>query len=147
MRHFTVSIIIIHQNKTLLHLHKKLGVWLPVGGHIHENELPEDAARREAQEEAGLKIQLLNSEPLLALTDAKELIQPAHIILEDIEPGHQHIDLVYYATSKTDKLDPQEGEAKEIKWVDAEELKTMDNIPQNARVLALEALNILSWPK
>jgi 8-oxo-dGTP pyrophosphatase MutT (NUDIX family) len=36
--------------------HKKLGKWLPPGGHIEPNELPDDAACREVLEETGLKV-------------------------------------------------------------------------------------------
>jgi len=143
MRHFTVSAIIIHNHKALFHLHKKLGVWLPVGGHINENELPEEATLREAREEAGLDIELYNPDRSEGLTDAVQLIRPAHIILEDIEPGHQHIDLVYYATSKTAELNPEEGEAREIKWVTQEELQAMENVPENAKILAPSALKTL----
>ncbi|MCR4280214.1 MAG: hypothetical protein NUV82_02175 [Candidatus Komeilibacteria bacterium] len=31
---------IFHQNKVLLVHHTKLGLWLPVGGHIDANETP-----------------------------------------------------------------------------------------------------------
>ena len=40
-RHFTATTVIVHKNKVLLHLHKKLGIWIPVGGHIDRDELPE----------------------------------------------------------------------------------------------------------
>lgn len=40
----------------LLHLHKKLGKWLPVGGHIEQGELPDMAALREIKEESALEV-------------------------------------------------------------------------------------------
>ena len=49
-RHFTATTYVIHEGKVLMHLHKSLGVWLPVGGHIDENETPEQAALREIKE-------------------------------------------------------------------------------------------------
>ncbi len=99
-RDFTVSIIIVYKEKALLHLHKKMDKWLPVGGHIERNELPEEAAVREAKEESGLKIVLYNPDKQVGMGDARQLVRPAHILLEDIEQFHQHIDFVYYATAK-----------------------------------------------
>ncbi len=54
-KHFTVSIFIVHKDKVLLHVHKRAKKILPLGGHIEPNELPEDACKREVQEESGLK--------------------------------------------------------------------------------------------
>ncbi len=33
-RHFTVAVFVVWGGKVLLHLHRKLGMWLPPGGHI-----------------------------------------------------------------------------------------------------------------
>ena len=40
----------------MLHLHKRLDLWLQPGGHIEPGETPWDAARREAHEETGLDV-------------------------------------------------------------------------------------------
>ena len=52
----TVGGYIIHNNKVLLIHHNKLNLWLPVGGHIDENETPDQALRREIKEEVNLDI-------------------------------------------------------------------------------------------
>ena len=49
-----------NENKTLLVFHKKLQMWLPVGGHIEINETPENALEREFKEETRLKVIALN---------------------------------------------------------------------------------------
>ena len=46
-RHFTVAVFVVWEGKVLLHFHRKLGMWLPPGGHIEEGELPDEAAVRE----------------------------------------------------------------------------------------------------
>ncbi len=51
---FTASVYIVREGKVLLHKHKKLGIWLPPGGHIEPEEDPNQAALREAKEESGL---------------------------------------------------------------------------------------------
>ena len=40
-RHFTVAVFVVRDGKVLLHWHRKLGMWLPPGGHIERGELPE----------------------------------------------------------------------------------------------------------
>ena len=60
-RDFTATTFVVDAGATLLLLHKKLGAWLPPGGHIGPNELPEDAAVREVREETGLEVELLGS--------------------------------------------------------------------------------------
>ncbi len=141
-RHFTATTIIVFKQKVLLHMHKKLGVWLPVGGHIDLNELPENAALREIKEESGLEVELFNPDKKIDFGDARQLMRPVHIILEDINEFHQHIDFIYYAKAKTFELNPSEGETKNLKWLSSDEIKKLDKIPINTKKLALEALQI-----
>ena len=58
-RHFTVAVFVVCEGKVLLHLHRKLGMWPPPGGHIEKGELPDEAAAREVFEETGVKIELV----------------------------------------------------------------------------------------
>ena len=97
-RDFTVATFVIHDDKVLLLWHRKLSMWLPPGGHIDPNELPDEAAVREVKEETGLDVVLLSkpSQPQLPNSPVP-LARPEAIQLEDIGPGHQHIDLIYFA--------------------------------------------------
>ena len=95
-RHFTVAVFVVWEGKVLLHLHKKLGMWLPPGGHIEPGELPDDAAVREVYEETGLRVELVG-ERREDVDDPVQLHRPAGVQLENIGPGHQHIDLIYFA--------------------------------------------------
>lgn len=98
-RDFTVAVFVIHNGHVLLHLHQKLGIWLPPGGHIEPNELPDEAAVREVLEEAGIVIELFGSRGIQ--TDDPEmplqLVRPEGIQLEHIAEDHEHIDLIYFA--------------------------------------------------
>ena len=58
-RHFTVAVFVVWEGKVLLHRHRKLGMWLPPGGHIERDELPDDAAVREVLEETGVEVELV----------------------------------------------------------------------------------------
>jgi len=142
-KHFTATTLIVSQGKVLLHFHKKLSLWLPVGGHIDRDELPEETAVREVKEETGLDIKLYNPDPDLSMSDAKQTIRPSHILLEDINEHHQHIDFIYYATSDAMELNPDDGETNDMKWLTTDEIEKME-IPNNVKVCAIEALQLLS---
>ncbi|NMC51957.1 NUDIX domain-containing protein [Candidatus Kuenenbacteria bacterium] len=142
-RHFTATTIIVHKNKVLLHLHKKLGIWIPVGGHIDRDELPQEAALREIKEESGLEITMYNPDKQIKMGDAKQLFRPMHILLENINQFHQHIDFIYYASAKSNKINPQNGETTNLKWFTAKEIKTLGGAPKNTKALSLEAIKLL----
>ncbi|NMD23548.1 MAG: NUDIX domain-containing protein, partial [Actinobacteria bacterium] len=59
--HVTASAIVVtdDRRRVLLHLHKRMNMWLQPGGHIDAGELPWSAALREACEETGLPAQLV----------------------------------------------------------------------------------------
>jgi 8-oxo-dGTP pyrophosphatase MutT (NUDIX family) len=86
-RHFTVAVFVVWEGKVLLHLHRKLGMWLPPGGHIERDELPDDAAVREVFEETGVEVELVG-ERREDVDDPIQLHRPAGVQLENIGP-HQ----------------------------------------------------------
>ncbi|MBA2448761.1 MAG: NUDIX domain-containing protein [Chloroflexi bacterium] len=96
VREFTVAVFVVNRGQVLLLFHPKLGMWLPPGGHIESGELPDEAAVREVLEETGVPVRLVG-EPPLEVEYPRQLVRPAGVQLEDIAPGHQHIDLVYFA--------------------------------------------------
>jgi len=137
-RDFVATAYVVKDAKTLLILHKKLGLWLPPGGHIEQDELPCDAVIREVEEETGLKIKLFgNSTPVYdagkpELKDVEMLAMPNHIQLEHIEPGHQHIDLVYIAKVIGGEENHRQEEADDMKWFSNEDLDR-EEISENVR--------------
>lgn len=148
-KHFTVSIFIVHEDKVLLHSHKKANKILPLGGHIEVNELPEEACIREAEEESGLKINLYNPvntevKKSCELSGEKLLANPMHTILGEITPEHYHIDFVYYASAKSYETKPADGESNLLKWYTKDELKNSNNIQENILTMASEALILLT---
>ena len=97
---------------TLLHWHRKVGLWLPPGGHIEPNEDPMQAARREALEETGIVVELLPTTSAFSYGDPPQLSPPATIMVEPIgsfddEDAHHHIDMIYFAR-------PASGEPSDV---------------------------------
>lgn len=103
--HVTASALLVAEDRSriLLHRHKRLGLWLQPGGHIDPDELPWDAARREAEEETGLPV-------ALSSTDL------AHVDVHPGPRGHTHLDLRYLITSPVVAPSPAEGESQEAQW-------------------------------
>ena len=146
LRHFTVAVFVVHGRRVLLHYHRKLGKWLPPGGHIEDNELPDEAAIREVREETGIRARLVGGHGL-PIDEPRQLVLPAGIQLENIYPGHQHVDLVYFAMPDPDdvqsaEIDPRLAESDQVAWYAADRLAALgasDEIQAWAR-RALDAL-------
>lgn len=139
-RDFVTATFVVNNNKVLLIHHKYFNKWLPPGGHIDLNEIPTEAAIREVKEETGLDVELLGDE--MDEGTASIQIHPKIIQLENIKPGHQHIDLVYFAKPK-DKLQKvifNEHETNDIKWFTAEELQKVQPLIRKQALQALKEL-------
>lgn len=149
-RHFTATVYIVYNGKVLLHRHKKLGIWIGFGGHIDRDELPEMTAVREVKEETGLDVEIIQLDPVKSLSRdevahprVQILHRPAHVLLEDINEFHQHIDFIYYATAETDAVVLEAGIA-EYKWFTAHELDAMPELQENVAKFGREAIQIIS---
>jgi 8-oxo-dGTP pyrophosphatase MutT (NUDIX family) len=136
-RDFTATTFVVHEGRTLLLLHRKLGKWFPPGGHIDPHELPDQAALREVREETGLEVELLARSRRLGSVSI--LPQPYCILLEDISPGHQHIDLIYFARVCGGSLALAEREAYAMRWLTWEALDDPE-IAEDIRELGRRAI-------
>jgi len=142
-RHFTATTFVVYQGKTLLHMHRNLKMWLPPGGHIDRDELPHVAALREVKEETGLDVELVHEVPAIHSENAQEIPGPRHLLLENINPFHQHIDMIYFAVADTFEVTPDAGESIELRWFTAEALESPE-IENDIRVLGQEAITVIS---
>ena len=115
--HVTASAIVVSDDRrrVVLHLHKRLKIWLQPGGHIEAGEAPWDAACREALEETGLPVSLADADGAERAADAP----PPPLLHVDVHPGprgHTHLDLRYLVTSPQVAPAPPEGESSDVEW-------------------------------
>ena len=101
--HFTGSAIVVGSRGVVLHLHKKLNLWLQPGGHLDSGETPWAAALREAAEETGLQVRL-RSDTLV------------HLDVHRAAQEHVHLDLRYLVDAADEDPNPPPGESPEVRW-------------------------------
>ena len=144
-RDFTATTFVVRGDSTLLLWHNTLESWFPPGGHIDADELPEVAAVREVLEESGLKVELITTgQAAGSLGQVRFLHSPACILLEDIEPGHQHIDLIYFARTLDDRPPKvNQREAARLRWCTWDSLAAED-IKEDIRVLGRQAIEAVA---
>ena len=130
---FTVAIFVVHERKILLIHHRKLGKWLPLGGHIELDEDPEIAALREAKEESGLDVELLGERPPTTEPGTRALIAPRFLDIHRISDTHEHIGMIYWARVKNSseaKCAVEEHHA--IRWCSESDLENLQPPMSNA---------------
>ncbi len=139
-KHFTATAFVIDsKGRTLLLWHKRLGRWMPPGGHVDADETPEETAKRECREETGLEVEIVgeDQEDLFARNpgEGRMLQKPVAMLLENIppskergEPAHQHMDFLYIAKplDESAALTLEETEGRELKWFTREEIERLD---------------------
>lgn len=122
---FTVAIFVVHDGKVLVIHHRKLGKWLPLGGHIELDEDPEQAALREAREESGLEVELVGERPPTTSPGTRALIAPRFLDIHRINDTHEHIGMIYWARPRGGEVTLATAEHHAIRWCTAAELETL----------------------
>lgn len=144
---YTVEVFIVHKNRVLLRMHDKYNKWLGVGGHVELNEDPNQAAIREAKEEVGMDIILDDRLKEFRQKDkTQELIPPFYLNKNRINKTHEHVTLIYFATTKSGKVnqDNSDEKSEECRWFSYKELLEDATISPNIKFYALKALEKLS---
>jgi 8-oxo-dGTP pyrophosphatase MutT (NUDIX family) len=144
-RDFVAGAFIVNEGEILFLRHKKYNLWLQPGGHIEERESPDEAAIRETREETGLKVEIIEDfKPETSFkNESEDLPQPFNINLHRIEESHWHLDF-QFLVRPVDEINEKEYSDEDIKWFSREELEDEDlNMPENARITALRALEKL----
>jgi len=140
VREFLSTVYIVCDGKILLTFNKKVKKFVPLGGHIEKNELPCESVIREAKEESGYDIKLVDA----GFLKMENLPQNFDIQLDVITLDHHHINLSYLGKVVEGKELLESDEATELRWFSSEDLKESEDIFENTREKALVAIRILS---
>lgn len=120
-RSMTATVYIFNEDKVLLHRHKKYKSLFPVGGHIEETELPEEAAKREIREETGIEsFDFIDAACDLELQRG-QILTPFFMLYENIGED-ENVDFIFAARTNVWELSPQDGESNEFYWMTKEEI-------------------------
>ncbi|HYM15755.1 MAG TPA: NUDIX domain-containing protein [Dehalococcoidia bacterium] len=154
-RHFTVTGFLCDGDRTLLHWHKKLRMWLPPGGHIDANEDPVQAVVREVLEETGIVAEVVPHAAPLPFANVAQIATPLVIICADVPDGpHQHIDMSY-ALRPVAGAPRQEPDADHgFVWVTEDQLRRDEplgvascgvdiKVEEDVRALGLRAIELV----
>lgn len=127
-RHFCASAFVIdpYTKKILLVKHKKNRRWTQPGGHIENEETPEEAALREVYEETGLRVRLIGER----FPREEDFIRPLGIQKNRNNMGDLHVDIIYPAVpndESKERLNIEESD--DIGWFSREDLENIDCFP------------------
>jgi len=104
--HVTASALVVAWRGTVLHLHKRLNIWLQPGGHVGMSETFQQAAIRELIEETGLAVSHPAAGPMFF-----------HLDVHPGPRGHTHLDLRYLLLADGDAdPTPGPGESPHVRW-------------------------------
>lgn len=127
-KHFCASAFVINpvDKKILLVKHNLFDKWVQPGGHIEEDEAPEDTALREVFEETGIKITLLGE----SFPREDDFIKPLGIQKNRTLKGNTHIDVIYAAIPNNDANELiLSDESTGIGWFSRDELEDIEVFP------------------
>ena len=109
--------------KVLLVHHKKLGLWLPVGGHIDPNETFDEAIKREIKEETNLDVELIGNSGLTPAADVKKVLALPFDVNVHSVGDHDHCCLFYLCKAlNPEELKFREQELINVKWFAREDI-------------------------
>lgn len=123
--HFTAGCFIVDDDgRLLLHHHRRLSLWLHMGGHIEGDESAIEAALREAKEESGL--------PDLEIVGGIFDLDIHAIPGGHGDPEHDHFDVRYLArAADPEAIRMADGESNELAWIPLD--RAAELMPSDAR--------------
>jgi len=140
----TTTAFIFNKNKLLFVLHKKLNKWMHIGGHVENNELFDEALKREIKEEVNLDVNIIDSSGnSLTKYFTKDMIpQKIPFFIHGVKKDGKSkvcIDYICIAKEPID-IKLKNDELLDFKWISKEEISSLDS-PELLKKLAIKAFS------
>ncbi|GAB3153370.1 NUDIX domain-containing protein [Microbacterium neimengense] len=120
-----VTAVIVHEGRILLGRRSDNGALTPITGIVDPHEEPADAARREAEEEAGVRIRV----------DRLAWVHQIPRVVYANGDQTDYLDLTFRCTWLDGDPYPADGEMSEVGWYPLDDLSGLDD-EMRARVAA-----------
>ena len=126
-REFCASVFVVNpvDKKILLCHHQRFDRWVQPGGHIEDNELPEETALRETYEETGVRVKLLGER----FPREDDFIRPLGIQRNRGKDGSLHVDITYVGVPLDQDDVIEDDEIDRCAWFSLEELNDIEVFP------------------
>ena len=137
---YACSGYLVEGKKVLLVNHKGWDKWVPPGGHLEPGETFSQAAEREFEEETGLKVQAISSQPLVNPNDDRAVADPVPFYIDvehDFKPNPAIVQFFWVRRREESRDQLHSAQLKEVRdvdWFDAEQLKTLPTFEQVRRL-------------
>ncbi len=111
----------------LVHMHRKIGKLMQIGGHIELNETPWQSMAHELAEESGYQLDEVKVVQHTAdkVDGHSAIIHPTPFLVNthDVGNSHYHSDLCYgFVASAPARQSASEGESADLRWLTLAEL-------------------------
>ena len=126
-REFCASVFVVNpvDKKILLCHHQRFERWVQPGGHIEDDELPEETALRETYEETGVRVKLLGER----FPREDDFIRPLGIQRNRGKDGSLHVDITYVGIPLSQDDVIEDDEIDRCAWFSLEELNDIEVFP------------------
>lgn len=126
-REFCASVFVVDpiNKKILLCHHKKFNRWVQPGGHIENDETPEETALRETYEETGVRVKLIGER----FPREDDFIRPLGIQKNRGKDDSLHVDITYVGVPINQDSVIEDDEIDRCAWFSFEELNDIEVFP------------------
>jgi len=132
------GIVFNGKGQILLIKHKILGVWLPPGGGLEQNEFAHIACIREVFEETGIKVNIMSHNLNLTGEYFEEL--PIPFCIRRFKDNTA--DSAFLCTAESYALKPQKSEVDDIGWYSLSEYAKMQSFEDMKKVVNAAAKHL-----
>jgi len=138
----TTIFLVNEEKKVLLNWNKVLQTWIPVGGHIDKGETPQEAIRREVEEETGFDFDLYGD---FKREGDVQLIKLYRFQMEKVPHHNTHMNFVFFGKClKHDRAVFQTDEKEKLRWFSREEVLN-EKMLESVKSSALKALEVVRF--